>query len=40
MVIVEDITADGVAGRVAKLVEGRFGHLDILIKNAGGSRLC
>ena len=29
--------ADGVTDRVAKLVEGRFGHLDILINNAGGS---
>ncbi|MBT3370019.1 MAG: SDR family oxidoreductase [Rhodospirillaceae bacterium] len=38
MVIVEDVTADGVADRIGKLIEGRFGHLDILINNAGGSR--
>ena len=38
MVIAEDVTSDGVAGRIAKVVEGRYGHLDILINNAGGSR--
>ncbi len=37
MMIFEDVMADGVTDRVAKLVEGRFGHLDILINNAGGS---
>jgi 3-oxoacyl-[acyl-carrier protein] reductase len=38
MGIVEDVVADGVVDRVAKLVEGRLGHLDILINNAVGSR--
>ena len=38
MVIVEDVTSDGAAERAAAVIEGRFGHLDILINNAGGSR--
>ncbi len=38
LVIVEDITSDGMAERVQAVVEGRFGQLDILINNAGGSR--
>ncbi len=38
VVIVEDVTAPGMADRVQKAVEGRFGQLDILINNAGGSR--
>lgn len=38
LVIVEDVTADGMAERVAKQVEDEFGRLDILVNNAGGSR--
>jgi 3-oxoacyl-[acyl-carrier protein] reductase len=38
LVIVEDVTSDGMAERVRGVVEGRFGQLDILINNAGGSR--
>lgn len=38
LVIVEDITSDGMAERVQAAVEGRFGQLDILINNSGGSR--
>jgi 3-oxoacyl-[acyl-carrier protein] reductase len=38
LVIVEDVTSDGMAERVRAVVEGRFGQLDILINNAGGSR--
>ncbi|MBT4487668.1 MAG: SDR family oxidoreductase [Rhodospirillaceae bacterium] len=38
VVIVEDVTTDGMADRVASVIEGRFGQLDILINNAGGSR--
>jgi len=38
MLIVEDVVTDGEVDRVAKLVEGRLGHLDILINNATGSR--
>ena len=38
MVIVEDVTSDGMAERVEALVTRRYGNLDILINNAGGSR--
>jgi 3-oxoacyl-[acyl-carrier protein] reductase len=38
LVIVEDITADGMAERVRGKVLDHFGRLDILINNAGGSR--
>jgi 3-oxoacyl-[acyl-carrier protein] reductase len=38
LVIVEDITADGMAERVRGKVIDHFGRLDILINNAGGSR--
>ena len=36
--IVQDITVDGAAGRIAAAVEAAFGRVDILINNAGGSR--
>jgi 3-oxoacyl-[acyl-carrier protein] reductase len=38
LVIVEDVTADGMAERVRTQVEDEFGGLDILVNNAGGSR--
>jgi 3-oxoacyl-[acyl-carrier protein] reductase len=38
LVIVEDITADGAAGRIKEQAMARFGSLDILVNNAGGSR--
>ena len=38
LVIVEDVTADGMEERVRTQVEDRFGRLDILVNNAGGSR--
>jgi 3-oxoacyl-[acyl-carrier protein] reductase len=38
LVIVEDITADGAAGRIAAQTSEKFGRIDILINNAGGSR--
>lgn len=38
LVIVEDVTAEGMEGRVQKQVEDEFGRLDILVNNAGGSR--
>ena len=38
LVITEDITADGMQDRVKTQIETAFGHLDILINNAGGSR--
>ncbi len=37
-IIVEDVTADGMAARVHADIGKTFGHLDILINNAGGSR--
>jgi len=38
LIIVEDITTDGMAQRVRSNVMDHFGRLDILINNAGGSR--
>ena len=38
LIIVEDITADGMAERIQSNVMDHFGQLDILINNAGGSR--
>ena len=38
LVIVDDITADGMDERVEAQVIDRFGRLDILVNNAGGSR--
>ena len=38
LVIVEDVTADGMDERVRAQVEDKFGRLDILVNNAGGSR--
>ncbi len=38
LVIVEDVTADGMDERVRTRVEESFGRLDILVNNAGGSR--
>jgi 3-oxoacyl-[acyl-carrier protein] reductase len=38
LVISEDVTADGMAERVAQRIGDEFGRLDILINNAGGSR--
>lgn len=38
LVIVEDICAEGAAGRIRDAVLGRFGRCDILVNNAGGSR--
>ena len=38
LIIVEDITADGAAERIKAEAMARFGSLDILINNAGGSR--
>jgi 3-oxoacyl-[acyl-carrier protein] reductase len=38
LTIVEDITADGAAERIKAKAIARFGSVDILINNAGGSR--
>ena len=38
LIIVEDITTDGMAQRVRSNVMDYFGRLDILVNNAGGSR--
>jgi 3-oxoacyl-[acyl-carrier protein] reductase len=38
LVIVEDVTSEGMAARAVAMIEARFGQLDILINNAGGSR--
>ncbi len=38
LVVVEDICAEGAAGRVRDAVLGHFGRCDILVNNAGGSR--
>ncbi len=38
LVVVEDLTAEGMAGRVRTTVEAGLGSLDILVNNAGGSR--
>ena len=38
LILVEDITADGMQDRIKSQIEDQFGHLDILINNAGGSR--
>ncbi len=38
VVIVEDVTAEGMAARVKARVDEEFGRLDILVNNAGGSR--
>jgi 3-oxoacyl-[acyl-carrier protein] reductase len=38
LVLAEDITAPGAAARIKDAVLGRFGRLDIIINNAGGSR--
>lgn len=38
LIIVEDITADAMQDRIKAQIENQFGHLDILINNAGGSR--
>ncbi|MDP7548194.1 MAG: SDR family NAD(P)-dependent oxidoreductase, partial [Alphaproteobacteria bacterium] len=38
LIIVQDITADGMAERVRSSVTDHFGRLDILVNNAGGSR--
>ena len=38
LIIVEDITADGAAGRIKAQAMARFGSLDVLVNNAGGSR--
>lgn len=38
LTIVEDITADGAAERIKAQTMARFGSLDVLVNNAGGSR--
>jgi 3-oxoacyl-[acyl-carrier protein] reductase len=38
LVIREDITSEGAAGRIERAVADAFGRLDILVNNAGGSR--
>ena len=38
LIIVQDITADGMAERVRSSVTDHFGRLDILVNNVGGSR--
>ena len=38
LVVVEDVTADGMDERVKMQVEDKLGRLDILVNNAGGSR--
>ena len=38
LIIVEDITADGAAERIKQQAMARFGSLDVLVNNAGGSR--
>lgn len=38
LVIVEDVISDGAAERTKARIDEAFGHLDILINNAGGSR--
>ena len=38
LIIVEDITADGAADRIKQQAMERFGSLDVLVNNAGGSR--
>lgn len=38
LIIVQDITADGAAERIKERAIARFGSLDVLINNAGGSR--
>ena len=38
LIIVEDITADGAAERIKAQTMARFGGLDVLVNNAGGSR--
>ena len=38
LVIVEDVTADGMQDRIKEQIDSAFGRLDILVNNAGGSR--
>jgi len=38
LIIVQDITADDAAERIQERATARFGSLDVLINNAGGSR--
>ena len=38
LIIVEDITSDGMAERIQSVTAKHFGDVDILINNAGGSR--
>lgn len=38
LVIIEDVTTDGMAERVRQTIDEAFGGLDILVNNAGGSR--
>ena len=38
LIIVEDITAEGAADRIKQQAMARFGSLDVLVNNAGGSR--
>ncbi len=38
LILVEDITVDGMAERVRETMMDHFGRVDILINNAGGSR--
>ena len=38
VVIVEDVTSDGMAERVKAQIDNAYGRLDILVNNAGGSR--
>ena len=38
LIIVEDITAEGAAERIKAQAIARFGSLDVLVNNAGGSR--
>ena len=38
LIIVEDITSDGAAERIKAQAMARFGSLDVLVNNAGGSR--